>query len=155
MDLPKNKQSQPSSLVEQNGISSEQLESQAVETKINIESLLQGEVKQTPSLLESMTEDLNSGAIKANTSMLDPGKSMSITDVVQMPTAAQTALVEKEVQNKISGNNDKIGLNMLEQAAKDAAEADPYGDNFKPSLSGTGFRVNLQNEDGNGYVGTI
>jgi len=31
-----------------------------------------------------------------------------------MPTAAQTALVEKEVQNKISGNNDKIGLNMLE-----------------------------------------
>ena len=68
----------------------------------------------------------------SETNTFEPGKSISITDLVQ---ASQTKVEEK----KVTPTELPAELQWTE----------------KPSFSKTGFRVNLENNDGAGYVGTI
>ena len=80
---------------------------------------------------------------KIDQSILDPGKSLSITDIVNVggQQAAQTEKASDSVTN---------------QAIKEAMDqATGETEQFKPSMSGQGFRVDLTNEDGAGYTGTI
>lgn len=83
--------------------------------------------------------------------MFDAGKSLSITDIVNVggDKKEEAMMVDKKA-NIITENDVKEAL-----SANLASNEAMVGSDFKPSLSGSGFRVDLHNDDGNGYVGTI
>lgn len=72
-----------------------------------------------------------------------PGQSLSITDIVK---------VGDETKNMIENSpNSAINSKMVNDAL---TNGDSF-ESFKPSFSSSGFRVELTNEDGAGYTGTI
>lgn len=70
-----------------------------------------------------------------STNTFEPGKSISITDIIQ---ASQTKIEEKKEKKK-----------------EDSDLPPELAWTEKPSFSKSGFRVNLENNDGAGYIGTI
>jgi len=84
---------------------------------------------------------------------LDPGQSLSITDIVNV---GRSYTVDSGPPKQVGEGSSKISSKQLSEAlaASAASEEQP-----KPTLeqtdSGKGFRVELSNEDGAGYVGTI
>lgn len=73
----------------------------------------------------------------------DPGKSISITDIIK---ASQSLPDEhpKEEEKKKEAPVSNQPTDWWKASTSD-----------KPSFSDTGFRVDLTNDDGAGYIGTI
>lgn len=70
----------------------------------------------------------------------DPGKSISMQDIVE-------ASQKKEAQEPIKEATKEVMKKVIEEPMAEYLD--------KPSFAGSGFRVDLTNDDGAGYVGTI
>jgi hypothetical protein len=80
--------------------------------------------------------------------LFEPGKSLSITDIISVGGLYQQKLDD-------DARKEKAAWKKAEQEA--AGNVDENGNPIviKPTSSSSGFRVDLTNEDGAGYVGTI
>jgi hypothetical protein len=74
--------------------------------------------------------------------VFEPGKSISIDDII---SASEHLGPDPE--------DKKAAAPPVEE--KKSEEDELYSEFDKPSFSETGFRVNLENSDGSGYIGTI
>jgi hypothetical protein len=84
---------------------------------------------------------------------LDPGHSLSITDVVNV---GKSYTVEAGAPKQVSETSGKISSKQLNEAlAASAASEEQPRPVSELADTGKGVRVELTNEDGAGYVGTI
>jgi hypothetical protein len=103
---------------------------------------------------EAVAVQKTQAAAKAlgDASFLDPGKSLSITDVVNV---GKSYTVEAGAPKQVAETSSKISSKQLTEALAASAASEEAKPTPDQADAGKGVRVELTNEDGAGYVGTI
>lgn len=102
--------------------------------------------------MQSHAQDINVPA-----DAFEPGKSLSIVDMINGGAFGSKKAEDQVGQDKSTANaaNVKLNENQLKEVMDNVDTMNKGDRSVSSELSSAGFRVELKNDEGEGYVGTI